>query len=187
MEAPPEAFYEALLAWYARNAPDLPWRRARDPYRVWLAEVMLQQTQVASVLPYYERFLSAFPSVQALAEAPLERVLKLWEGLGYYSRARNLHRAAQRLVAEHGGVLPHSAEALRKLPGVGRYTAGAIASIAFDQPAAAVDGNVVRVLARCTITPSPFRAARGGGRCGSSPSAWRKLRRAALPPPTRKL
>ncbi len=161
MEAPPEAFYEALLAWYARNAPDLPWRRARDPYQVWLAEVMLQQTQVATVLPYYERFLSAFPTVQALAEAPLERVLKLWEGLGYYSRARNLHRAAQRLVAEHGGVLPQSAEALRKLAGVGRYTAGAIASIAFGQPAAAVDGNVMRVLARLYDYAVPVQGGEG--------------------------
>ncbi|MCS6872787.1 MAG: A/G-specific adenine glycosylase [Anaerolineae bacterium] len=148
MEAVSEAFFEALLSWYARNAPDLPWRRSRDPYHIWLAEVMLQQTQVATVIPYYERFLAAFPTVQALAEAPLERVLKLWEGLGYYSRARNLHRAAQRVVAEHCGRLPQSVEALRKLHGIGRYTAGAIASIAFNQPAAALDGNVMRVLAR---------------------------------------
>lgn len=165
MDALPEAFFEALLTWYAQNAPDLPWRRSRDPYHVWLAEVMLQQTQIATVLPYYERFLAAFPSIQALAEAPLERVLKLWEGLGYYSRARNLHRAAQRLVAEHQGKLPQSVQALQKLEGIGRYTAGAIASIAFNQPAAALDGNAVRVLTRLYDYAAPVE----------SPEAQRQL------------
>ncbi len=159
MDAVPEAFFEALLAWYARSAPDLPWRRSRDPYHIWLAEVMLQQTQIATALPYYERFLAAFPTVQALAAAPLERVLKLWEGLGYYSRARSLHRAAQRLVAEHQATLPQSVEALRRLDGIGRYTAGAIASIAFGQPAAALDGNVMRVLTRLYDYAAPIERA----------------------------
>lgn len=145
---PSDAFFEALLSWYAQNAPALPWRLSREPYHVWLAEIMLQQTQIATVLPYYERFLAAFPTVQALAQASPERVLKLWEGLGYYSRARNLQRAAQRIVAEHQGALPQTVEALRKLPGIGRYTAGAIVSIAFGKPAAALDGNVMRVLTR---------------------------------------
>ncbi len=159
MDAMPAAFFEALLAWYAQNAPRLPWRLSRDPYHIWLAEIMLQQTQVATVVPYYERFLAAFPSVQALAEAPLEQVLKLWEGLGYYSRARNLQRAAQRILAEHGGTLPRSVEALRKLDGIGRYTAGAIASIAFGQPVAALDGNVMRVLSRLYDYAEPLESA----------------------------
>ena len=137
-----------LLNWYAANARDLPWRRTRDPYRVWISEIMLQQTQVEAVIPYYRRWLKKFPTVKALAKAPLKDVLALWEGLGYYSRARNLHKAAQKIVAEHGGRLPKTVEGLRQLPGVGRYTAGAIASIAFNLDAAVLDGNVKRVLAR---------------------------------------
>jgi A/G-specific adenine glycosylase len=137
-----------LLAWYARHARALPWRGSRDPYRVWVSEIMLQQTQVETVIPYYQRWLALFPDVRRLAAAPLRDVLAAWEGLGYYSRARNLHRAAQIVVAEHGGALPRSAEALRRLPGIGRYTAGAIASIAFGQDAPALDGNIKRVLAR---------------------------------------
>lgn len=142
------AIRRALLAWYRRSARDLPWRRARGPYRIWLSEIMLQQTRVDSVVGYYRRFLRAFPSVRALAAASEDAVLKQWEGLGYYSRARNLHEAARRIVHERGGRFPRTAEAWGKLPGVGRYTAGAIASIAFGQRVAAVDGNVQRVLAR---------------------------------------
>ena len=137
-----------LLDWYDRHRRDLPWRDEPDPYRVWVSEVMLQQTQVATVVPYYERFLSRFPTLAKLAAAPLDDVLKAWEGLGYYARARNLHAAARQVMAEHGGRLPESYAALRQLPGFGDYTAGAVASIAFDEQVPAVDGNVKRVLAR---------------------------------------
>ena len=137
-----------LLAWYGRERRDLPWRRTKDPYAIWLSEVMLQQTQVATVIPYWERFLARFPTVEALAKAPLDDVLAAWRGLGYYSRARNLHRAAQEVVARYGGRLPSSLEALLTLPGFGRYTAGAVASIAFGEEAPLVDGNVARVLSR---------------------------------------
>lgn len=137
-----------LLAWWDEGHAAHPWRLQPDPYAVWIAEVMLQQTQIATVIPYFERWMARFPDVRALAEAPLDDVLKLWEGLGYYSRARNLHRAAQQIVAEHGGVLPGDLEALRGLPGIGPYTAGAIASIAFGQPVPVLDGNVIRVLSR---------------------------------------
>ena len=137
-----------LLDWYRSNRRDLPWRRTRDPYAIWISESMLQQTRVETVIPYYQRFLERFPDVDALAGADLEDVLGLWAGLGYYSRARNLHRAAQSVVADHGGALPSDPAALRALPGVGRYTAGAVASIAFDRPEPIVDGNIVRVLTR---------------------------------------
>jgi A/G-specific adenine glycosylase len=142
------AFAADLLAWYDRAAADLPWRRTPDPYHIWVSEIMLQQTQVETVLSYYARFLAAFPTVQALAAAPLDAVLKQWEGLGYYSRARNLHRAARIIAGELGGVLPTTADAWQRLPGVGRYTAGAVASIAFGQAAPVLDGNVMRVFAR---------------------------------------
>jgi A/G-specific adenine glycosylase len=138
----------ALLAWFDRHKRDLPWRRTRDPYAIWLSETMLQQTRVETVIPYYERFLTRFPTVFALADAEPDEVTRLWSGLGYYSRARNLHAAARKLVGEYGGSLPSEVSALRELPGVGRYTAGAIASIAFGRPAPIVDGNVARVLAR---------------------------------------
>lgn len=137
-----------LLAWWDEGHADHPWRLQRDPYAIWIAEVMLQQTQIATVIPYYERWMARFPDAAALADAPLDDVLKAWEGLGYYSRARNLRRAAQKIVAEHGGVLPRDPEALRALPGIGPYTAGAIASIAFDQSVPVLDGNVIRVLSR---------------------------------------
>jgi A/G-specific adenine glycosylase len=138
-----------LLRWAARNLRELPWRiEPRRAYRVWVSEIMLQQTQVVTVIPYFSRFMECFPTVQALAEAPLGDVLKLWEGLGYYSRARNLHRAAQKVVSEFGGRLPDTIEGLSELPGIGRYTAGAIASLAFGRDAPVVDGNVKRVLAR---------------------------------------
>ncbi|HNT78485.1 MAG TPA: A/G-specific adenine glycosylase, partial [Anaerolineae bacterium] len=147
-----------LLAWFAAHARDLPWRHERTPYRVWVAEVMLQQTQVETVRDYYRRFMARFPTVEALAAAELEDVLKVWEGLGYYSRARALHRAAQVVLHDYGGQLPSEAAALRKLPGIGAYTAGAIASIAFGIPAPAVDGNVRRVLSRVLALPAPAPA-----------------------------
>jgi A/G-specific adenine glycosylase len=137
-----------LLAWYARARRDLPWRRTRDPYAIWVSEVMLQQTRVETVLPYYQRFLSALPSVQALAEAPLGDVLLLWSGLGYYRRARMLHAAAREVERERGGALPRTAAELVGITGIGRYTAGAVASIAWGEAVAVVDGNVARVLAR---------------------------------------
>jgi A/G-specific adenine glycosylase len=142
------ALRAGLLDWYDRHRRDLPWRRTRDPYAIWLSEVMLQQTQVSTVIPYWERFLARFPTVEALARAPLEEVLTGWKGLGYYTRARNLHRAAQEVVDRFGGRLPSTAAELLTLPGFGRYTAGAVASIAFGEPAPLVDGNVARVLSR---------------------------------------
>ena len=136
-----------LLQWYGEHARDLPWRRTTDPYQIWVSEIMLQQTRVAAVLGYYARFLETFPTVEALAAAPEERLMKLWEGLGYYSRARNLQKAA-RIVAEQGGRFPDTYQDLLALPGVGDYTASAIASAAFGRREAAVDGNVLRVVAR---------------------------------------
>jgi A/G-specific adenine glycosylase len=137
-----------LLAWYDRNARDLPWRRDRDPYRVWLSEVMLQQTRVGAVLEHYRRFLQRFPTVQKLAAARESSVLAVWSGLGYYRRARMMHAAAKTIVKKHQGKFPGTLAGLRGLPGIGRYTAAAIASIAFEAPAAVVDGNVGRVLGR---------------------------------------
>ncbi|HSM57297.1 MAG TPA: A/G-specific adenine glycosylase [Candidatus Sulfomarinibacteraceae bacterium] len=137
-----------LLQWWDEGHADLPWRRRSDPYAIWVAEVMLQQTQITTVVPYYERWMARFPTVRALAEAPLDEVLKLWEGLGYYRRARHLHQAAQTVVREYGGALPSTVKELQELKGIGPYTAGAIASIAFAQPAPILDGNVIRVLSR---------------------------------------
>ena len=162
------ALRRALLAWYRRTARDLPWRRTRDPYRIWLSEVLLQQTQVDTAQPYYERFVGAFPTVLDLAAAPLDRVLKLWEGLGYYTRARNLHRAARLIATEHGGRLPRTAAEWQRLPGVGRYTAGAIASIAIGEPVPAVDGNVKRVLARLFCIRTDIDAA------ATQPLLWQR-------------
>ncbi len=145
----PAGFAGRVVRWqrsHGRNA--LPWQASRDPYRVWLSEIMLQQTQVAAVLGYYERFLQRFPDVQALAAAPLDDVLAAWSGLGYYSRARNLHRCAQQVVAQHGGAFPRTAEALQALPGIGPSTAAAISSFCFGERAAILDGNVKRVLTR---------------------------------------
>lgn len=142
------SFREKLLAWYDANKRDLPWRRAQDPYEIWISEIMLQQTRVDTVIPYYERFLNWFPTVADLAHAPEEKLLKAWEGLGYYSRVRNMQKAAQQIMENHGGVFPSSYEEISKLKGIGPYTAGAIASIAFGLPEPAVDGNVMRVLAR---------------------------------------
>jgi A/G-specific adenine glycosylase len=160
-----KSFQRRLLAWFAAERRDLPWRAGRDPYRIWVAEIMLQQTRIAAVLPYYERFLKSFPSVESLARAPQETVLKLWSGLGYYSRARHLHRAAKKIVARHGGEFPQTREAALALPGIGGYTAAAVLSIAYHQPFAVLDGNVARVLAR-------LRAIRGDVR---EPVRWRQL------------
>ena len=142
------ALRRALLGWFRREQRTLPWRADRDPYRVWISEAMLQQTRVATVIPYYERFLARFPDVRALAEAPLDDVLAHWSGLGYYRRARMLQQAAQTIVAQHAGQFPATTAELLLLPGIGRYTAGAIASIAFDAREPLVDGNVARVFAR---------------------------------------
>jgi A/G-specific adenine glycosylase len=143
----------ALLKWYDEAGTALPWRGSRDPYRIWLSEIMLQQTRIAAVEQYYARFLERFPTVTELAAASLEEVLKSWEGLGYYARARNVHRLARVIVNERGGQFPATAAELQTLPGIGRYTAAAIASIAFAEPAAVLDGNVIRVLARLTDLP----------------------------------
>jgi A/G-specific adenine glycosylase len=160
-----KTFQRRLLAWFRAHQRDLPWRASRDPYRLWVAEVMLQQTRIAAVLPYYHRFLKQFPTVESLARAPQEKVLQLWSGLGYYSRARNLHGAAKEISAHHDGKFPRTLEAALALPGVGRYTAAAVLSIAYDQPLAVLDGNVARVLAR-------LRAIRGDLR---APARWRQL------------
>lgn len=142
------SFRKKLLVWYDAHKRDLPWRRTQDPYKIWISEIMLQQTRVDTVIPYYERFLDWFPTVADLAQAPEEKLLKAWEGLGYYSRVRNMQKAAQQIMENHGGVFPSSYEEISKLKGIGPYTAGAIASIAFGLPEPAVDGNVMRVLAR---------------------------------------
>jgi A/G-specific adenine glycosylase len=160
-----------LLAWYTATKRDLPWRRTRDPYAIWLSEVMLQQTRVETVVPYYARFLRAFPTVHALAEAPQGDVLALWSGLGYYRRARMLHAGAQHVARERGGEFPPDAEGLRTIPGIGPYTAGAVASIAFGQAAPLVDGNVARVLARIFAITSDVRAGAGLARVWSLAAA----------------
>jgi A/G-specific adenine glycosylase len=141
-------FRKRLLDWFRQFQRDLPWRRTNDPYRIWLSEIMLQQTRVAAAIPYYERFLERFPDIQTLAAAPQEEVLRLWSGLGYHSRARNLQKAAQQIVAKHGGQFPKDPDQVLGLPGIGTYTAAAILSIAFDEKYAVLDGNVARVLAR---------------------------------------
>lgn len=147
---------EVLLPWYQANARDLPWRRTKEPYCVWVSEIMLQQTRVEAVRGYYERFLAVLPTVSALAEASEETLLKLWEGLGYYSRVRNLQKAAKTVMLEHGSVFPQDYKSVRALCGIGDYTAGAICSICFEQPRAAVDGNVLRIMARITEDFSPI-------------------------------
>lgn len=143
-----KTFRRNLKAWYAHHARDLPWRRTRDPYHIWISEIMLQQTQVATVIPYFERFTEAFPRIQDLANAEEELVLRLWEGLGYYRRARQLHKAAQQIVADHGGVFPRDVKDVDALPGVGRYTRGAVLSIAFDQRQPILEANTIRLFSR---------------------------------------
>ena len=162
-------FRKQLLSWFRQFRRDLPWRRTRDPYRIWLSEIMLQQTRVAAVIPYYQRFVERFPDVQALAEAPPEEVLRLWSGLGYYSRARNLQRAAQQMMAKHGGKFPAKMEEALALPGIGAYTAAAILTIGYGMKLAVLDGNVARVLAR-------LEALRGDLR---EPKRWRGLQERA--------
>jgi A/G-specific adenine glycosylase len=164
-----KTFQTELLAWFRAHQRDLPWRRRRDPYRIWVAEVMLQQTRIAAVMSYYQRFLARFPTVQSLARAREPEVLKLWSGLGYYSRARNLHGAAKMIVAKHNGKFPRALDASLELPGIGTYTAAAVLSIAYDVPLAVLDGNVARVLAR-------IKAIRGDLR---TPKNWRALAAAA--------
>jgi A/G-specific adenine glycosylase len=163
------AFRKKLLDWFRQYQRDLPWRRTKDPYRIWLSEIMLQQTRVAAVIPYYERFLERFPDIHALAAAPGEEVLQLWSGLGYYSRARNLQSAAQEIVARHGGVFPRDAKEALALPGIGRYTAAAILSIAYGAKHAVLDGNVARVLARIFAVQGDLRDA----------NRWKSLQQSA--------
>ena len=162
--ADPAALSDTLLQWYDRHRRTLPWRappgKPADPYRVWLSEIMLQQTTVATVAGYFDRFVARFPSVEALAAAPLDDVLHAWQGLGYYARARNLHACAQAVVREHRGRFPDTEAALTDLPGIGAYTAAAIAAITFDRPTAAVDGNVERVVARLRAIEEPLPAAK---------------------------
>jgi A/G-specific adenine glycosylase len=162
-------FRQRLLSWFVDRQRDLPWRQTRDPYRIWLSEIMLQQTRVAAVIPYYERFLETFPNAQALAAAGTDRVLANWAGLGYYSRARNLQSAAREIVSRHSGNFPREHEAALALPGIGRYTAAAVLSIAYGAPHAALDGNVARVLARLGAVRGNLRA----------PARWRKLEASA--------
>jgi A/G-specific adenine glycosylase len=162
--SPGPALGAALLRWYDANARVLPWRAPRgaapDPYRVWLSEIMLQQTTVATVGPYFTRFITRWPDIGALAAAPREEILREWAGLGYYTRARNLHACAQQVAKEHGGVFPQAPEDLLELPGIGPYTAGAIAAIAFDRPSLAVDGNVERVITRLAAIATPLPQAK---------------------------
>ena len=173
------AIRRALLSWYDRNRRSLPWRRDQpDPYHIWVAEIMLQQTQVVSVLPYWKRFIKRFPSLRRLASAAVQDVLELWSGLGYYRRAHFLHAAARRVVAEHAGRIPRDVETLMSLPGIGRYTAGAISSIAFGRRAPLVDGNVQRVLQRL-FHPHASQASPRGAVSG----VWRLAER--LVPPGR--
>jgi A/G-specific adenine glycosylase len=163
------AFRKNLLSWFRQYQRDLPWRRTKDPYRIWLSEIMLQQTRVTAVIPYYERFLERFPDVHALAAAPQQEVLRLWSGLGYYSRARNLQNAAQEIVAKHGGLFPRDEKDALALPGIGRYTAAAILSIAYGAKHAVLDGNVARVLARIFAVRGDLRDAK----------RWRSLQQSA--------
>jgi A/G-specific adenine glycosylase len=163
------AFRKQLLAWFREHQRDLPWRRTKDPYRIWLSEIMLQQTRVAAVLPYYERFVQRFPDIQTLAAAPQEEVLRFWSGLGYYTRARNLQQAAQRIVAKHDGKFPRMEKEVLALPGIGRYTAAAVLSIAFGGKHAVLDGNVGRVLARIEAVRGDVRETR----------RWRALQESA--------
>ena len=154
------SFRKQLLVWFRQFQRDLPWRRTKDPYRIWISEIMLQQTRVAAVIPFYERFLARFPDVHALAEAPQEEVLRLWSGLGYYSRARNLQKAAQQIVTKHEGEFPREEAEVLALPGIGRYTGAAILSIAFGAKHAVLDGNVARVLARLGAIRGDLRESR---------------------------
>jgi A/G-specific adenine glycosylase len=156
-----EKIQARLLRWFAKNGRDLPWRKTRDPYKIWISEIMLQQTQVATVIPYYQRFLKSFPTVHHLAKSDLSKVLKIWEGLGYYSRARNLHRASKMILNHLNGTIPDQLKDLLNLPGIGKYTAGAILSIAYNKEAPILDGNVRRVLSRLfAVSEDPKKTGR---------------------------
>lgn len=155
-----ERFRNDLIQWYTINKRDLPWRKTKDPYRIWVSEIMLQQTKVDTVIPYYQAFMRKFPTQEALAAADEEDVLKMWEGLGYYARAQNLHAAVREVVEHYGGVVPKSREEMLKLKGVGPYTAGAILSIAYDLPEPAVDGNVMRVISRLLFIEDDIKKAK---------------------------
>jgi A/G-specific adenine glycosylase len=174
---PGRALQRALLGWYARHRRVLPWRGARDPYRIWVSEVMLQQTRVATATPYYHAFLERFPTLPALARARAADVLAAWSGLGYYRRARSLHEAAREVVREHGGLVPDEPAVFARLPGVGRYTAGAVLSIAYGRPLPALDGNAARVISRLEALPASVRDPAGARRL------WERA--AALVPPAR--
>jgi len=154
-------FSKKILAWYYKNKRDLPWRSTKDPYKIWLSEIMLQQTRVAQGLPYYEKFVKEFPSIYHLANATEEKVLKLWQGLGYYSRARNMHNTAKAIVENYKGEFPNTYKELLKLKGIGDYTASAIASISFNVPEPVVDGNVYRVLSRYFGVDLPTNSSEG--------------------------
>ena len=163
---------EALLPWYREKRRDLPWRRTKEPYHVWLSEIMLQQTRVEAVKGYYTRFLEALPTIEALANCDDEALHKLWEGLGYYSRVRNLKKAANVIMEQHGGQFPSGYEDVRALPGIGDYTAGAICSICFDKLTPAVDGNVLRVISRLTEDATPIDLPARKRKCSR---IWRKF------------
>ncbi len=169
-----------MTAWFRAEGRDLPWRHTRDPYAILISEIMLQQTQVATVIGYYLRWLALFPDAAALAAATEADVLHAWQGLGYYSRARNLHKAARKIVADHGGVFPREPEQIRALPGVGRYTAGAVATFAFDQPTPPVDGNIARVLARLLDFREPVDSAAGLEHLWSVATRWQPQAEAGL-------
>jgi A/G-specific adenine glycosylase len=154
---------DKILTWYGQHQRNLPWRKTRDPYRIWVSEIMLQQTQVETVIPYYKRFLTRFPNTRSLAESSLDDVLKVWENLGYYSRARNIHAAAREIMTKWKGKVPGTMEGLLSLPGLGPYTAAAVLSIAFGGRVPTVDGNVRRVIARLLPSASPFISARYRG------------------------
>ncbi len=188
---------EILLPWYKKHARPLPWRENMTPYSVWISEIMLQQTRIEAARGYFARFMTALPDVESLAAAPEEQVLKLWEGLGYYSRARNLHKAAKAIITDYNGVLPADAKSLRALPGIGDYTAGAIASIAYGLPEPAVDGNVLRICARLTACSDSIadtkvkntfrealRAQYPADNCGDFTSALMELGETVCPPGT---
>jgi len=192
----PKALRGHLAQWFAAHGRDLPWRRTRDPYAIMVSEFMLQQTQVATVIPYYERWLARFPDFPTLAAATEAEVLAQWQGLGYYSRARNLHRAAQHVVKDFGGALPADPQAIATLPGVGRYTAGAIASFAFDLPVAAIDANIARASPGCSTSANPSTppaVTRSSGKPrphfsrnpaarSTPPRSWNSARSSARPP-----
>jgi A/G-specific adenine glycosylase len=172
------SFVPLLLDWYEHNARELPWRSAVSPYCTWISEIMLQQTQVETVLPYFERWMVRFPDIKTLAAADEQDVLTVWEGLGYYSRARNLHRAARQVMMEHNGQLPRTCAALKSLPGIGPYTAAAMASIAFGEDVAAVDGNIRRVIARLFDVSVPARSTQGEKQIQKLTQAYLPLGRA---------